>query len=98
MESWRTDKRKTVERGYGYKWQKRRLAHLAAHPLCVMCKAEGRVTPANVVDHITPHRGDPVLFAGPVQSLCKAHHDGDKQAIEKSGRTRERIGADGYPE
>ena|GEM_PF-2734697 len=29
-----------------------------AGPRCVRCKAKGRLVPATVVDHITPHRGD----------------------------------------
>ena len=50
------------ERGYGARWQKARAAFLAAHPLCVNCKRNGRLTPARVVDHIVPHRGDMSLF------------------------------------
>jgi 5-methylcytosine-specific restriction endonuclease McrA len=94
-DSWRTGKT-TTERGYGYAWQKRRAAHLAAHPLCVMCQAAGRVTTATVVDHITPHRGDKTLFDGPVQSLCKPHHDGEKRVIEhREDEARMRANASG---
>lgn len=52
--SWRTDKRKTAERGYGGRWQRERKAFLSQpeNVLRVMCKAEGRVTAAAVVDHI----------------------------------------------
>lgn len=34
-------------------------------------------TPATVVDHIVPHRGDWALFVDEsnLQSLCKRHHD-----------------------
>lgn len=49
-------------------------------------------------DHIEPHKGDPEKFwNGPFQSLCKAHHDSDKQVLEKSGRRKVQIGVDGYP-
>ena len=98
-ESWRTDRRKTAERGYGYRWQKARERYLRLHPLCVMCKAEKRVTVANTVDHRIPHRGDQTLFwdESNWQALCATHHSGDKQAIEKSGQVRQRIGPDGYP-
>lgn len=94
--SWRTDKRSAAARGYGHAWRKRRLAHLTAHPLCVMCEREGKVTAANVADHITPHNGDPELFKGPLQSLCMSHHSRDKQIVERTGRV---IGgsADGTP-
>ncbi|CAB3924930.1 HNH endonuclease [Achromobacter ruhlandii] len=81
-----------------WRWQKLRERHLRANPLCVMCQAEGRVTEAKVCDHIEPHKGDPEKFwNGPFQSLCKAHHDSDKQALERSGRRKVQIGVDGYP-
>jgi 5-methylcytosine-specific restriction endonuclease McrA len=52
-----------------------------------MCKKQGRVTAAQVVDHITPHKMDMVLFwdTDNWQSLCKRCHDSLKQRIEKSG-------------
>ena len=36
---------------YGAAWQKLRAAFLSAHPLCEMCKSEGRLTPATLVHH-----------------------------------------------
>ena len=38
---------------------------------------EGKLTPATVVDHIVPHRGDPRLFWDEKnwQPLCKECHD-----------------------
>ena len=44
----------------------------------------GRAVVANVVDHITAHRGDMGRFldTGNLQSLCKPCHDGHKQAQE----------------
>lgn len=54
-----------------------------------MCKRIGRKTKATVVDHVEPHRGDPVrFFRGPFQSLCKPHHDSVKQSFEKTGKLR----------
>jgi 5-methylcytosine-specific restriction endonuclease McrA len=99
IKSWRSDKRKTSERGYGHKWQKARALYLSCNPLCVMCHAEKRITAANTVDHKLPHKGNEVLFwdQSNWQSLCAEHHNSDKQAIEKSGRARPRIGQDGYP-
>ena len=95
--SWRKDK-KTAERGYGWRWQKARLAYLRCHPLCVMCEAQGEVTLAQVVDHRTPHKGDETLFwdESNWQSLCKRHHDSDKKLLE-AGRSKPRYGADGWP-
>lgn len=100
MASWRKDKRKTAERGYGGRWQRERIAFLSANPLCVMCLAENRVEPATVVDHIDPHRGDQDVFwdMSRWQSLCTRHHNSDKKMLETSGKRRPKIGLDGWPE
>lgn len=66
------------QRGYGYKWQKARAEYLKLNPLCQHCLTEDkRVTPALVVDHIIPHKGDMKLFwdTNNWQPLCKLHHD-----------------------
>ena len=75
------------ERGYGWKWQKARLAYLKAHPLCVVCQAEGVVKAADTVDHKVPHKGDRELFwdADNWQSLCAEHHNREKQRQERKG-------------
>lgn len=58
----------------------------------------GRSTPANVCDHITPHRGDWELFiSGPFQSLCQPCHNRFKQIEERAARTVAAIGTDGWP-
>lgn len=56
------------------------------HPLCRICELAGRVTPASVVDHITPHKGDASLMWGQSnwQALCKPCHD-HKTATEDGG-------------
>jgi 5-methylcytosine-specific restriction enzyme A len=74
----------SVERGYGSRWQKARLIHLAGEPLCRLCSAEGRIEQATVVDHVIPHRGDMQLFWDETnwQSLCEFHHDRDKHSQE----------------
>jgi 5-methylcytosine-specific restriction protein A len=53
-----------ASRGYDARWRKARLAYLRAHPLCecAECEADGRLLPATVVDHRTPHRGNEALF------------------------------------
>lgn len=95
--SWWGDRRTSSERGYTWRWHKARTAFLRENPLCVMCRAEGRTTEAQVVDHIVPHRGDEKLFwdRSNWQSLCKPHHNSDKQMLEKSGETRTRFSDDG---
>jgi 5-methylcytosine-specific restriction endonuclease McrA len=72
---------------YNHKrWLIRRLQQLQSHPLCALCLAQGTVTAATVADHVTPHRGDYDLFwYGPLQSLCKHHHNKVKQSIEERG-------------
>ena len=69
------------------RWRSLRAAHLSAHPFCAMCREQGRVVPATVVDHRKPHRGDPVLFWDPtnLQGLCQTHHSATKQRAEQSG-------------
>lgn len=64
------------QRGYNAQWERDRTAYLVAHPLCVECLRQGRVTPATVLDHVTPHRGDRVLFLDPYnrQGLCVPCH------------------------
>lgn len=81
---WRTSGQTAAQRGYGYKWQKARAEFLRSHPLCVMCEAEGRVTAATVVDHITPHRGNQSLFwdRSNWAPLCAHHHSSEKQREE----------------
>ena len=65
------------QRGYDSRWRKARKLFLKANQLCVTCLADDRVTKATVVDHIVPHRGDPVLFwdESNWQALCKRCHD-----------------------
>ena len=74
------------QRGYNYKWRKLRGGYLLDHPLCVLCKSEGIITSANIVDHVVPHKGDQKLFWNKRnwQSLCKRHHD-IKTATEDGG-------------
>lgn len=69
--------RSAYTRGYGKAWQRESRRFLQAHPLCVQCAKEGRYVKAVVVDHITPHRGDPTLFWAQTnwQALCKQCHD-----------------------
>ncbi|HOO52034.1 MAG TPA: HNH endonuclease signature motif containing protein [Alphaproteobacteria bacterium] len=64
-------------RGYDSRWRKARALFLRRHPLCAECKHQGKLTPATVVDHIIPHRGDMTLFwdESNWQPLCKDCHD-----------------------
>jgi len=75
-----------AQRGYDARWRKVRKRFLAENPLCTECMKEGRLTPATVVDHIVPHKGDPELFwdESNWQPLCKQCHD-RKTAREDGG-------------
>ena len=66
-----------AQRGYDARWQRTREAFLKRNPLCAQCLRENRLTPATVVDHIVPHRGDEKLFwdQGNWQAICKTCHD-----------------------
>jgi 5-methylcytosine-specific restriction endonuclease McrA len=77
----------STARGYSYGWQKARERFLRSNPLCCYCQREGRVTPATVVDHIIPHRGDKELFWDEAnwQPLCKHCHDRTKAREEGRG-------------
>ncbi len=77
----------SAQRGYGYRWQKAREGFLRNHPLCADCARRGITQAADVVDHITPHRGDMNMFwdRDNWQALCANCHNSFKQRLEKSG-------------
>jgi len=78
LSKYRQNRRKSaVLRGYNYRWQKVRIGFLTLNPLCTKCEAQGRVVAAKVVDHIEPHKNDPVLFwdQDNWQGLCYRHHN-----------------------
>jgi 5-methylcytosine-specific restriction enzyme A len=67
------------------------------HPVCALCESRNIITPATVVDHLVPHKGDKHAFMyGPVQSLCVECHNNTKRGIERRGYDR-RVGLDGWP-
>jgi 5-methylcytosine-specific restriction endonuclease McrA len=69
-------------------WQKLRAMHLHEHPMCSVPGCRRRAT---VVDHVTAHRGEAILFYDPanLQSLCKPHHDSKTVRVDGGfGRTR----------
>jgi 5-methylcytosine-specific restriction endonuclease McrA len=72
------------ERGYDRKWDVEALAFKRSNPLCLGCKAVGRVTQTEVVDHIIPHRGNHALMWDRVnwQPACAWHHSVVKQQLE----------------
>lgn len=81
------------------RWRKGRLAHLEEHPLCKRCSDRGVDTPATVVHHKEPHRGDERLFFDRAnwESSCSDCHDVDAQRIENGGRARAEPDSTGWP-
>ena len=67
-------------------WARLRKWQLQREPCCCFCDRDGRVTPANTVDHKIPHKGDKKLFfdRDNLQSLCKPCHSSEKQREEKA--------------
>ena len=80
------------------RWKRFRAWKLQTEPLCRLCSEKGILESATVVDHIVPHRNDPILFwdADNTQSICAPCHDRVKQSEERSGFRRD-IGEDGWP-
>lgn len=76
----------SYQRGYNSAWRRARSSFLMEHPLCEECLRKGRTTPATVVDHIIPHKGNRDLFWDDEnwQALCKPCHD-RKTAKEDGG-------------
>jgi 5-methylcytosine-specific restriction protein A len=75
-----------ADRGYDRDWQKYRIQYLRDHPWCVCpeCR-KGKPLKANVVDHITPHRGNKELFWArwnhqPMNKMCH-----DRKTVEQDG-------------
>ena len=86
------------ERGYGRAWDIRRAAVLKRDQYlcqCRHCKAEGRITPANEVDHIVPKaRGGTDAYDN-LQAINHECHE--RKNIEDKGESRPAIGPDGWP-
>lgn len=64
------------QRGYDSRWERESKAYLEQYPLCAECARCGHTTPATLVDHVVPHKGDTVLFwlRSNWQALCVPCH------------------------
>ena len=80
-------------RGYDRTWERLRRMHLNSHPYCVKCEEQGRAVLATVADHIEPIAVNPSRRLDPtnLQSLCKPHHDSDKQREDKRAAKARRL-------
>lgn len=63
-----------INRRYDHRWRTIRNRYIHAHPICEQCERDGRITPAQEVDHILPlDRGGSHDEAN-LQALCKPCH------------------------
>lgn len=71
------EKNNTIHNLYDRDWRRESKIYLAEHPWCTECMKKEDYTPATVVDHIKPHRGNRGQFWDKAnwQGLCKHHHD-----------------------
>lgn len=83
---------------YTARWSRASRLFLIENPLCVYCLKLGKTTPAQVTDHIKPHKGNINLFwdKNNWQPLCKQCHDSAK-AVQESKGYLPGAGADGLP-
>ena len=72
------------------RWRTIRAIVLSEEPTCRMCKRLGKITPADTVDHIKPHKGDLQLFydRDNLQALCASCHSGAKRIQETKGYSK----------
>jgi 5-methylcytosine-specific restriction protein A len=68
----------SAQRGYGYRWQKLRIAYLRVHPICVdpfgVHKRDGRIEPATDVDHIIPRAQGGTDDEDNLEAMCHSCH------------------------
>lgn len=61
---------------YSRQWQRVSKLYRQQHPLCEECERQGRITPAELVDHIVPVAdGGDMWSWDNLQSLCAACHN-----------------------
>jgi len=74
-------------------WRRFRDWYLGKHPLCEQCEREGRLTPAQMVDHVIEIKdGGALTDESNAMSLCWKCH-ALKTADERSKRKNHRIGS-----
>lgn len=65
-------------------WAKQRIIQLSKSPLCACCLLNGKVVEALHIDHVFPHRQDPMRFKiNLFQSLCASCHTLKTQSENK---------------
>lgn len=86
-----------LKRIRGRKGQALRQRRLMADPICRDCKAQGKVTATQVIDHIIPLAKGGEDVDSNCRGLCYACHD--KRTAEQFGfKSKQTVGVDGWPE
>ena len=79
--------RKDFNHKYATKhWRTLRQVQLSQHPLCAGCLSDGRIVPAQHVDHLFPWSqiGEHAFYRNIFQSLCQPCHS-SKTHLEQKG-------------
>ncbi|QUM70851.1 HNH endonuclease [Sphingopyxis granuli] len=85
-----------TERIRGRRGVELRKRRLAAEPLCRLCRADGVVRAAEVIDHIVPLAKGGKDIDENCRALCHEHH-AEVTAKQFGRRVRQRISPDGWP-
>ena len=95
---WDHGGRSADRRGYGRQHRQLREQLLREEPLCRICVAKGRVTPATIADHVKPiSQGGAIHDINNLQPVCFDCHN-DKTLRDQGKRVRARISPSGWPE
>lgn len=94
--TWEDRKGSMIKRITGRRLQRIRKQVFGEQPICVACKAKGRVTVATQVDHIVALVNGGEDDHDNRQALCEECHEA-KTRRDLGQRERPRIGLDGWP-
>jgi 5-methylcytosine-specific restriction enzyme A len=74
---WSRPDKTPAERGYTNRWAVASRMFRRENPLCCECLKYGVTKPSECVDHVVPHKCDPVLFwdRNNWQALCNRCHN-----------------------
>lgn len=87
----RYDRDPETRKRYGRAWKRIRDRYVQAHPLCEMCRRNGKITPTEEVHHILPLSRGGTHDEDNLMALCKACHseitarDGDRWGAPVGG-------------
>lgn len=80
-----------INKRYDHRWRKIRNTYITKHPLCEHCQANGRVMPAQEVDHIIPLEDGGTHDEANLQALCKPCHSSKTAREDDRWRQQPRL-------